>query len=440
MPRLGTKLALFSLLSKLAFTAAFLIFLPKIVERINIIQTDNELIKKREQVIDIISRIGIEPFITGDTSTVFGSYNILKEEYVSLEKVTLEEDWNFISLSERVIDNETIEYRVLNYSFQIDGEMYLLEIGKSLVSIEYNRQNIRKVILIFLLTFILITISADLFYTGRVVYPLKLIRNKLKMTSTPALYDKIPVNTTTSDFLQLDQTINELMNKIDELFLKEKEITVNISHELITPVSVLRSKLENILLNNDLDHEMAAKIEDSLKTLHRLKSLINSLLLVARIESQQFLKEDTFSLSDLLKEIKDELDPIASDKGVIMSEDHCTDYIIVKANRPLIFSMIYNVVNNAIKNTENPGFVKIISTFNENRFKVTIRDSGSGINDEQMKTLFSRFKRKLDPDKENTGIGLAITKSIADFHKIDIMVLSEPGKGTDFLFIFPENS
>lgn len=440
MLSLGTKLALFNLLSKLAFTAAFLIFLPKIVERINIIQTDDELIKKREQVIDIISEVGIEPFITGDTFTVFGSYNILKEEFVSLEKVNLDEDWNFIEISERVIDNETIEYRVLNYSFRIDGEMYLLEIGKSLVSIEYTRQNIRKVILIFLITFILITISADLFYNRRVVYPLKLIRNKLKLTSSPALYDKKPVDTSTSDFILLDQTITELMNKIDELFLKEKEITVNISHELITPVSVLRSKLENMLLKNDLDHDLAVKIEDSLKTLHRLKSLINSLLLVARIESQQFLKDDTFSLTALLREIKNELDPIATDKGISLSEEHDADYVMAKANRPLIFSMIYNVVNNAIKNTEFPGGVKIISTINYDICKVTISDRGSGINEEQMKTLFSRFKRKLDPEKENTGIGLAITKSIADFHKIDIKVSSEPGKGTDFSFIFPENS
>ena len=246
MPRLGTKLAFFNLFSKLTFTIIFLVLLPKLVERINIIQTDDELINKREEVISLISEVGIEPFMTDDTSSVFGSYNILKEEFISLEKVQLSEDWNFIDISERLIDNEHIEYRVLNYSFKIDGDTYLLEIGKSLDSIEYTKNNIRNIILFFLISFILITLSADLFYTDRIVRPLRQISNKLKLTSTPSLFDKTPVRTTTSDFLQLDQTITDLMNKTDELFLKEKEITVNISHELLTPVSVLRSFFQGV--------------------------------------------------------------------------------------------------------------------------------------------------------------------------------------------------
>ena len=440
MPRLGTKLAFFNLFSKLTFTIIFLVLLPKLVERINIIQTDDELINKREEVISLISEVGIEPFMTDDTSSVFGSYNILKEEFISLEKVQLSEDWNFIDISERLIDNEHIEYRVLNYSFKIDGDTYLLEIGKSLDSIEYTKNNIRNIILFFLISFILITLSADLFYTDRIVRPLRQISNKLKLTSTPSLFDKTPVRTTTSDFLQLDQTITDLMNKTDELFLKEKEITVNISHELLTPVSVLRSKLENMLLQNDTDPDIAAKIEDSLRTLHRLKTLINSLLLVARIESQQFLKEDSFETAELLKEIKEELSPIAIDKGVILNDEDITRFFLQKANRSLIFSMIYNVVNNAIKNTSGRGKIDIRSAYKGSRFEIEISDTGPGISQDQMKTLFSRFRKNPDPEKESTGIGLAITKSIADFHRIEIKLESEPGKGTNFFFLFPENS
>ncbi len=440
MARLGTKLALFNLISKLIVGAVFMAFLPSLVERINIIQTDDELIDKREKVIGLIAQIGIEPFITSDTSTVFGSYNILKEEFISLEKTELEEDWNFIEITERIIDNETIKYRVLNYSFQINGETYLLEIGKSLESIEYTQRNISSIILLFLISIILITLVAELAYSGRIVYPLKLIRNKLRMTSTPSLFDTTPVKTTTSDFSQLDQTINELMNKINELFMKEKEITVNISHELLTPVSVLRSKLENILLQTDMDGELASKIEDSLKTLHRLKTLINSLLLVARIESQQFVREDTCEIRDLLSDIKEELEPLAADKGIRLLYNPETSFMMKQCNRSLIFSMVYNVVNNAIKNIQNNGEVRIVFRSVDQVFEIGIYDDGPGISPEQMDNLFERFRKKLDPDKDNTGIGLAITKSIADFHNIKIKVMSESGKGTQFFFIFPENS
>ena len=293
MIKLKSKLALFNLLSKLAFTALFLIFLPSIVERINLRQVDNDLIQKREKTIELIEKIGIEPFINSDTSDAFGSYNILKEEFISLERTNIEEEINQIDITGRIIEDEEITYRVLNYTIIVDGRKYILEIGKSLTSIQNDRKNVNKIILVFLLFIILVTLVTDLQYTRIILNPLTKITNKLKEISSPSKFDRIPVKTNTSDFASLDNALRDLMIQIDESFQKEKEITVNISHELMTPISVLRSKLENILLKSDLDPEAANKIEESLMTLHRLQSLVNSLLLIARIESHQYLSEDS---------------------------------------------------------------------------------------------------------------------------------------------------
>jgi signal transduction histidine kinase len=440
MIKLKIKLALFNLLSKLAFTALFLIFMSWIVERVNLRQVDNDLIQKREQVLDLISRIGINPFITADSTDAFGSYNILKEEFISLERINMEEEWNYIEVTSRLIEDEEIEYRVLNYSFMVDGQKYLLEIGKSLTSIFYAKRNITKVILAFLVFIIIITLLTDLQYNRFLLRPLDKITNKLKGISNPSLFDKTPVRTNTSDFYSLDHALRELMEHIDELFRKEKEITVNISHELLTPVSVLRSKLENLLLSKDIDPDISVKIEESLKTLHRLQSLVNSLLLIARIESHQYLREETIEVNEVLREILNEISPMAEDKGVILKEEYFQDWQFKEANRSLIFSMLYNVVNNAVKYTSTGGEVIVKSIFQHGKFVVTICDTGRGMTQNQMSTLFSRFKSKINTSGNSTGIGLAITKSIADFHKIEISVSSEPQIGTIISFVFPENS
>ena len=435
--KLQTKLALFNLSSKLVFSALFIGFLPLIIERINTLQTDRELIDKREEVISLISEIGLEPFITSESETGFGSYNILKEEFISLERIDLEEDWNFIEVATRIVDEETIDYRVLNYSIKIDGQTYLLEIGKSLSSIRYAAKNIRTVILLFLAFFIAVTLITDLTYTSRILRPLRIITRRLGTTSSPSLADLSPVVTTTKDFRQLDQTLRELMMRIEELFRKEKEITVNISHELMTPVSVLRSKLENMLMKKDLDPEIETGIDESLRTLHRLKSLINSLLMIARLESRQYLREDEVSLEELITEIIGELSPIAADAGVRITTDCPGTFIFGKANRSLLFSMLYNVVNNAIKHTPPEGSIHVRGEKTDEKYIVTITDTGRGMTEKQLEVIFSRFRTKLDPDSDSTGIGLAITKSIADFHGIEIKVKSQPGKGTEFSFIFP---
>ena len=440
MMKLQTKLALFNLLSKLVFSALFIGFLPLIIERINTRQTDNELIKKREEVISLISEVGIEPFIVSDSASGFGSYNILKEEYISLERAPSDEEWNFIEVSKRIIDDETIDYRVLHYSLKIDGESYLLEIGMSLASITYAARNIRNIILVFLGLFIMVTLFSDLTYTIRILRPLRIITGRLGTTSSPSFDHAEPLVTTTEDFVQLDRTLREMMKKIGELFRKEKEITVNISHELMTPVSVLRSKLENMLMRDNLDPVVEAGLEESLRTLHRLKALVNSMLMIARIESSQYLKEDTVDLSELAEEVTSELAPLAEDGGVALILKCEQHYTVANVNRSLLFSMIYNVVNNAVKHTPSGGRIELSVRERDGRFELSVSDTGKGMSPDQLDRLFTRFSNRPDPAGNSTGIGLSVTESLADFNNIAVRVLAEPGKGTQFFFFFPENS
>jgi len=440
MMRLRTKLSLFNLLTRLIFTVLFIILMPFIIERINLRQVDNNLIEKREKMISLISETGIEPFIISDTSNAFGSYNILKEEFISLEKIDTEEDLNYIDVTPRLIEGEEIGYRVLTYSFNVDGQKYLLEVGKSIQSIVETGKDIRNVMLVFLILIILFTFIADYQYTRAILNPLEKIKNKLKLVSDPALFDMTPVRTNTSDFVALDKTLCELMDNINKLFRKEKDITVNISHELLTPVSVLRSKLENILLRENLDHDIEARIEESLKTLHRLQSLVNSLLMIAKIESQQYLREDAVSVTEILEEVANEIEPLSEDAGIMLMRELIDDLRIEKANRSLIFSMFYNIVNNSVRNTPSGGRIIIESRYLNKDFFVLISDNGKGLTEEQKESLFSRFRMRNKESGEGTGIGLAIAKTIADFHGIDVSVKSGQGKGTKFTFLFPGKS
>jgi len=436
MLRLKIKLALFNLVSKMVVAGLFIVFLPYITQRINLRQIDNSLIQKREKVISLIEEYGIEPFIEADSANAFGSYNILKEEFISIEHFDNEEEINSIEVAERLIENEILKYRVHNYSIKVDGEPYLIEIGKSLESISQTERNIRKVIMMFIVFIIFITFITDLRYTQRLLKPLDLIINKLKSISTPSTFDRNEIKTSTVDFRQLDRALIELMERLSELFTKEKEITVNISHELMTPVSVLRSKLENLLMKEGLDIEIEEKIEESLKTLQRLQMLINSLLMIARIESRQYIKNDTVQIKEVLQEVVTELKPIAEDKGISVNTD-LSDYAEPETvNRSLIFSMFYNVVNNAIKNTPAGGNINIELITEKGRPVVNISDTGRGMTPEQLKNIFLRFKSRDHNSGDGTGIGLAIAKTIADFHDIKINVTSEQGKGTKFSFIF----
>lgn len=438
--KLKSRLSLFNISSKLVFSALFILLLPYIIEKISLTQIDNELIEKREIFINLISETGIEPFISSDSSNAFGSYNILKEEYISIERTDSVAEKNYIEVTPRLIEGEEILYRVLNYSLIVDGQNYLMEVGESLTSIRNTEKNIRNILLIFLVLFIIITWLTDFRHTNYVLKPLDEITQKLRHISDPAQFDRNPVRTGTDDFASLDKALIGLMDNINILFQRERETTVNISHELMTPISVLRSKLENLLLEESGNHAVLVKIEECLRTLQRLQALVNSLLMIARIEGQQYIKADIVDMKELIGEITDEIRPMAEDKGILLETGSIEPYKMTRANRSLIYSMVNNIMINALKNTPPMGSITVAAGISGRRFSLTISDTGKGLSDKQKENLFLRFSARDGQSGEGTGIGLAIAKTIADFHHIKIIVNSEPGRGTKISFLFPENS
>lgn len=435
--RLKVKLALFNLLSKLAVAALLLLFMPLITERLNLRQIDNELVEKREEIISMISRVGIEPFLEPEADSSFGSYNILKEEFTSLEYAAPGTEINQINVERRLIDDEIIDYRVLSYSLTIDGKTYILEVGKSLARVRQTGRNIINIVVLFLVIVIVVTFVSDYQFTRLTLKPLYRITAKLENISSPDNFDSTRINTSTYDFRELDSSITGLMERIKGSFEKEREITYNISHELMTPLSVLRSRLENILLSGVKDPETEIKITESLKTLQRLQSLVNSLLLIARIESRQFLKEDSFPVNEILDQIMEEIKPLAEDRKIEIESSLKDNRTLERVNRSLIFSMLYNVVNNSLKNTGEGGKIRIETmSDSQNRLILTISDNGKGMDREQVSNLFMRFRNRNRNSGDGTGIGMAITKTIADFHNIQISAESEPGRGTKIIFIF----
>lgn len=101
-----------------------------------------------------------------------------------------------------------------------------------------------------------------------------------------------------------------------------------------------------------------------------------------------------------------------------------------------MFTMFYNVVNNAIKFTPEGGDITLTCGRDNYTFFTSVKDSGNGMNPAQIENLFSRFNKKMQPDDKGSGVGLAIAKSIADLHDITIVVKSQPGQGSEFIFRF----
>ena len=426
IPRLKLKsqLALFNALSKALIITLLFFFVPWLVSEISIKDTDDVLIQKLDQVIELVDSLGIEAYIDMDAEfKAFGSYNILKEEYISIEQIQNDSIVNAIQFSQRIIEDDLVDYRVLSYSIEENGNNYVIEIGKSISTIYRFEQNLKQFAFIFLIVIISLTFILDLSFIQYLLIPFDKIAKKLKSTNHPTSFNYTPVKTSTSDFIYLDETIHSLMRKIESAFNDERDYISNVSHELLTPVSIIQSKLDNILHESSLPEKDMIKIFESKKTLRRLTNLVRTLLMMSRIENEEYILTEKVDVNKVLKNVTDEIDDKILAKELNLIIDFNANNFYINGNENLIFTLFYNFINNAIRYTD-AGYIKIETYKQKNQFIVKISDTGVGIQKDKIPHIFSRFKNSSET-KDSYGLGLALSKKICDYHKIDVEVISE---------------
>ena len=225
-----------------------------------------------------------------------------------------------------------------------------------------------------------------------------------------------------------------MMYRIRELFNKERQFIANVSHELLTPIALLKNKFENLLQNDSLDDNAIDKIASSLRTLDMLKKVINNLLLISRIENHQYEANESIDLKELIHNLLEDLNDRIEEKEIILTLNLQHNFPFI-GNKTLIHILLYNLMVNAIKYNRKNGSISISDGFLKEKYYLAISDTGIGMNDSQVSRIFNRFTR-INADQEGHGLGLAIVDSIVHFHHIDIEVTSIPNEGTTFTLLF----
>ncbi|MFD2921574.1 sensor histidine kinase [Terrimonas rubra] len=431
--KLLTKLTLFVTLSKLAIVILFVLLLPLLVSRVAFQYTNYYLQQQKKKVLKVIDRDGLDYYFQGDSS--YGSYTMLKEEYISLEPVT-QTIADTIQTSQRLVEGDTLTYRVLSHEFEYQGKKYMLEVGKTIATIEQYNRPLQRMALYILGGLIVLTILADLIYTRLLLKPLNvIIRSKLVNQQFPFTKNLQPIKTSTSDFQYLDQSLINLMGKIHEDFERERAFTGNASHELLTPITILQTKMENLMME-DLDDVAQDKLVAMMKTLNRLKRIVNSLLLISRIENDQFALTEQVGIAELMNEVVEELQDRLNAKEIQLTINMEPVAPLQRVNRDLLFQLLFNVINNAIRYNRHAGKISITGTVTNDKYAVRIADTGQGIAPAAIPTLFDRFQRAGQTTGEGYGLGLSIVKAIAHYHDMGLAVEAVEGKGATFTILF----
>jgi len=267
--------------------------------------------------------------------------------------------------------------------------------------------------------------------------------NKItSMSSDGILDEKLDVRGN-DEISRLAVAFNTMSEKVLTLEHKRVEFVSNASHELKTPLSSIKLMADSILQTPDIDMEYVRDfLIDMDNEVDRLNRIVNKLLYITKMDTDAEKLEsgmDMVDITEILSGIEKSLLPIAKRGAVTLNVD-LENSIFIMANKDMLWQGIYNIVDNAIKYSNEFGVVDVTLAETKDSAVITVKDNGMGIIEEDREKIFERFYRvdkARSKETGGTGLGLSIALGAIKFHGGTIKVNSEPNIGSEFIITLP---
>lgn len=237
---------------------------------------------------------------------------------------------------------------------------------------------------------------------------------------------------------------NELIDRVDELEEKRRSFVSDASHELKTPLSIIKLLSDSLIQTPNPDpHFLREFLSDMGAEVERLTRIVQRLLDLTKMDQTSRLNIDMVSIGEIAVEVYEKLMPLAESKEIDFTLTKSDEEVLVPVDRDSITEAIYNIADNSIKYTENGGTVKIELMRDLGNILIRITDTGIGVPKDEIQKIFDRFYR-VDKararDTGGTGLGLSIAMDAVKLHGGYIEVSSEEEKGSVFTIVLPYNS
>jgi len=332
-------------------------------------------------------------------------------------------------------------YRRLATTISVNDRYYTLKIYEEVAAWENISMTILLSVLAGLLIWILLLYLVNQLVFDQILTPFYDTVDKLETITDPTDFDERFPGSTTYEIEVLNSALNTMMNQVRSSFEEQKKFIQNASHELLTPLSIIRQKAEKILSRSDqLDRRTVESANEIQQTAIRLSRLSNALLLISRIENKQYELDEQVNIQAITDEVLGELEDFISLKNLTIDKEFSRE-IIVQGNRELIHSAVYNIVQNAVKFSPEGTSITIAINRGPEYNEFTVIDRGPGIPEALKGSLFDRFKkgngRSNKLGKNNgTGLGLSLVKSICTLHGFDYQAQNKEGAGAEITLRF----
>ena len=327
--------------------------------------------------------------------------------------------------------------RVYVANFQLSGTRFTVAAGEPLNEIDRTMSRLRAVMWIVAVPTLLIAGMGGYWLSRRALAPVDTITRAARSISVENLSQRLPQPQTGDEIERLAGAWNELLERLETSVQKIQQFTTDASHELRTPVSLIRSTAE-LALRRDRDPQAYRKaLEEIELEARRMTELTESMLLLARADSGARLPLSPVDLNGLVREVARATQPLAQAKGIRLDAALEAAPAVMPANEAGVRRLLRILVDNALEHTPAGGKVGISVNRQNGTVTLAVRDSGEGIPAEALPHIFERFYRADEArGGRRVGLGLSLAQVIAQAHGSEIEVESARGSGSCFRLRF----
>ncbi|MCP4256012.1 MAG: heavy metal sensor histidine kinase [Planctomycetes bacterium] len=332
-------------------------------------------------------------------------------------------------------------YRLKAASLHVQNDTYLLAIAQDAEPIHDSLRILAFTLIISVPCMLVLAVVGGYLLAGRVLSPIGTMASKAQEITAECLSERLPVDNPNDEFGRLAIVFNETLARLQDSFDRLRRFTADASHELRTPLTALRSVGE-VGLREELDPAAHRDVIGSmLEEADRLALLVDNLLMLTRADSRRILlNPEPVNLGELVSNIIDCLQVLAEEKRQTL-ETQTKQAVSVKADRLMLRQAVINLMDNAIKYTDEDGRIRVtVRQTNEAQAIVEIADNGPGIAPEHREKIFERFYR-VDKDRSRdqggAGLGLAIARHVIEMNGGRIELETEVNKGSTFRIVLP---
>ena len=306
------------------------------------------------------------------------------------------------------------------------------------IQVYNNKADYKKSSLLFSTLLSLLGGVITFFISGHALKPLYDFSKKIEEVQAQNLSDSRIEENKFSELNQLSVSYNKMLERLSEAFKLQRQFTANAAHELRTPLAVMQLQIDLYNSSKHPDNYTSAQQTISMITeqTERLSKMVRTLLDMS--ELQTIARDEEIAIAALVEEVLADLEPLAQEKGINLIEK--CDNVLLMGSDILIYRLVYNLVENAIKYNFSGGTVTVNATQQNSQLHLTVEDTGNGIPEELKERIFEPFFR-LDKSRSRelggVGLGLALVREIVRVHNGSILVKNNANSGTTFEVIFP---